>query len=803
MTAPVQRSKTFTGCWTCRSRKIKCTLERPSCKKCENANLQCEGYSIRLRWNPGGKEEDAFFQRRNVEFVQYPSDMVYETYYDMDVSLSKLHSPDLVGNETKSLGPFGVFDGIRKRKSNQPMSNTKRKRKKPLKRKRNSTSNDSDIESDDNAVTETNGNKAIESNTNNTVNNNTTTTTNNTNNNTYNYNNEDSLDDLLFNNFEQNINLFEDNYEELRDELSTLLASDSNFAPFSEFWDNGLDTQLIPQDQQNQNQIQNQNQNQNQIQPVQHILQNDQPYSTNNEQLQNIHSQQPPSHQSQPQSQPQPQSQQPHFPSSLFSSTTVGPIQHYLSSDQSFALPTNSLYFTAQARYLLHHYTKEVTRIMMVMNSDKNPWVTIYLPRAIAGIGDLTSKGSTPSARNALLHALLSISAYHMASKHLENSIQKEHYAALGLQLKGEAYRWLSECLTKELASQKYKDVLTAVLSMQSIDAISGVMTDCQVHLSACKSIVNMRCRIRPKVSNKAATLHRIAGFLGIMQSSTALDSGTMNLDSKMFNDQWLNVRLEDLESSPNESSRNSPALLNLDYMHEESEFKEYWTRYQDKQKSTLSDDFYKKEFVTTHCLYGVPDSLLLLFNRVCKVAQQAVYYNNKSEPFSHGLSKDCAEVEALLAQWQTRYDINNKQNYFKGESRDAVNHHAFAFHQSLIIYYFRLVRNLSPEVLQGNISAVLDHLEKIQKINRGKKITVCVPLMFPGFMAACETTKHQSHLRSRFQTWLDQQTVEGVGTYISARRVINEVWRRRDSNLERSDWWKVLKDWKMNLMLS
>ncbi|KAJ8115110.1 hypothetical protein OPT61_g3168 [Boeremia exigua] len=44
------RSLTYTGCWTCRQRRVKCD-ERPiSCENCERAKRVCGGYDIRLVW---------------------------------------------------------------------------------------------------------------------------------------------------------------------------------------------------------------------------------------------------------------------------------------------------------------------------------------------------------------------------------------------------------------------------------------------------------------------------------------------------------------------------------------------------------------------------------------------------------------------------------------------------------------------------------------------------------------------------------------------------------------------------------
>ncbi|KPM41739.1 hypothetical protein AK830_g4852 [Neonectria ditissima] len=45
-----QRPMTFTGCWTCKARKVRCD-ERPSaCRNCETRGIPCGGYDIRLQW---------------------------------------------------------------------------------------------------------------------------------------------------------------------------------------------------------------------------------------------------------------------------------------------------------------------------------------------------------------------------------------------------------------------------------------------------------------------------------------------------------------------------------------------------------------------------------------------------------------------------------------------------------------------------------------------------------------------------------------------------------------------------------
>lgn len=48
---PKPRTKTFTGCWTCRDRRVKCDDEHPHCRRCRRSGRACKGYGLRLGWD--------------------------------------------------------------------------------------------------------------------------------------------------------------------------------------------------------------------------------------------------------------------------------------------------------------------------------------------------------------------------------------------------------------------------------------------------------------------------------------------------------------------------------------------------------------------------------------------------------------------------------------------------------------------------------------------------------------------------------------------------------------------------------
>ncbi|KIW88057.1 uncharacterized protein Z519_11167 [Cladophialophora bantiana CBS 173.52] len=61
---PVKHTKTFSGCWTCRERHVKCDEARPHCARCLKGGFQCQGYGIKLVWvDPDSQEREQNIRR--------------------------------------------------------------------------------------------------------------------------------------------------------------------------------------------------------------------------------------------------------------------------------------------------------------------------------------------------------------------------------------------------------------------------------------------------------------------------------------------------------------------------------------------------------------------------------------------------------------------------------------------------------------------------------------------------------------------------------------------------------------------
>lgn len=77
-----KRRKTFTGCWTCRERHVKCDEQRPICKRCIAGNFACQGYGTRLTWlTPTGQRVSKSNSRDRPAAERKPS---------VDVNISSL-----------------------------------------------------------------------------------------------------------------------------------------------------------------------------------------------------------------------------------------------------------------------------------------------------------------------------------------------------------------------------------------------------------------------------------------------------------------------------------------------------------------------------------------------------------------------------------------------------------------------------------------------------------------------------------------------------------------------------------------
>lgn len=916
------RVKTFTGCWTCRSRKVKCDLQRPGCKRCERSGLTCGGYEVKLRWTrpiqfnrsgdvtvtPSGVKDldEPHYRRRNVDFVRYKEE--YEYYEDMDDELSALSSPplDLIAdNKTWIIKKFGVFKGTdkvkkqyaprKKRKRNEVFINAIRRAQKKLAQKKSKGSGGGmgPPSTEDAGSSSANNDEDGDG------------------------GDDETSAQQLHNLFEFDMNslLFPGNEwisNELRDDALLSAAavegktipilgnvgeqhngagsgmgssgsgsgsgagsgsgsgtrSNDSFHRTDTPVDAAENTESVANAHSNHNNEQVKNRpvaavNEEELEKVYRLLfhrtggstdqaldhdNGERALETNNRTnsvssagtgtgTASSHTQTHVGAQENPKTilgiVPLKNFVELNVPGSTMPSSVIEVIQSRVpdpifnkpgNKNPLLEIPTTGVHIHGLARFLLNYYLQNVADLMTVVVLPTNPWKTIYFPRALKALGDLTGIGYTSNSRNSLLNALLAVSCFNLQSKFPKNSPEMKFFLSLGIEFRSQASNFLKRCLATTVNQERYKDILTAILSMNSIDVVWGTMADCQVHLTICEDFVENRMKTRPKISAKAKALHRIFSFLKLIQDSTALDKvrpkEIVILDNNVSIDSQVPSGIPSVEGEFKESLNKQDGKIRIEFIYSSSDYKDSPSPFSKNSNKSpgaqtpifsniASESYYypktnetDNDILSTDALYGLPNSLILLFSDCVRLARHLEFYRQNSISTPKAFKRLCVEFEQRILSWKSEWEfkVPGSQTEFINETIEGVYHHTMSFYHGLIIYFYTVVKNQSYDYVRKHVIVVLENLNQLSDLieNKGVKI---VPLIWQGFMAGCACA--DTELQLGFKEWAAKLCKSGMGSYWGARQIMFEVWRRRLNREENDDWFSVYKDWEMNLMLS
>lgn len=487
----------------------------------------------------------------------------------------------------------------------------------------------------------------------------------------------------------------------------------------------------------------------------------------------------------------------------IFSPNNCAPPQ-YIPSDFNYL----GRQLTPQGQYLLWHYRENVVNLMTVISTSNNPWLSIYLPCAYAAVADITIQGKTTHARSASLHAMTATAAFHIRLRYSEDSAGFMFYTNLGDKLCQIALNQLAKCLTGKNVG-KYKDILVALLATNTMDSVKGSSAALEDSLIAAQKIISLRHKFRPRMSRKAMILHRICAMITLILRSTVFEAYSELSEAE--DDDWISKTFSDvvfpsdskqkhLEALQQMSSRQRP----LSYMSDAAQLENYLGQYVYFDNNITSQDIPENyEAVSTMLVHGVPDSIVRLLQQVVRASRAAFHKRaNTKHDLGPEISELCTPVEAALASWPGQFEHQNYTEILGPRVYEVISHHSRAMHESMVVYHYRLAKDVPRALLEPAIIRVLKHLEAIVEINREAKRTVAIPFLFPGFICACEIQPENVSLQQRYEKWFDSMREAGMSSYTGAIAVVSEVQRRRRAGLPNDTWWAVIKDWDTNLTL-
>lgn len=467
-------------------------------------------------------------------------------------------------------------------------------------------------------------------------------------------------------------------------------------------------------------------------------------------------------------------------------------------ANSAVGLPATALQVQPLTRYLLNHYVTHVADLMTVLPLTESPWKTIYFPRALMALGELSALGKTSTAKNALLNALLAVLAFNLQSKFPKNSDSMKFYLNLGIRLRNQASLFIRQLLGSSndhqleietcLKNEKYKDVLCAVMSMISVDLVWGTMQDTSFYIKWCGKVISTKMQNKRKLSTKARILHRIFSSLKIIQDLTCLQVEDIKADYKLIDERGYDINGENfLDSNTTTNNNNNGNSENTTPLF--------------INKKLINTKNHNENFATD-ALYGLPNSLIKLFARTVQLLRRQIYHQNylHTEPqhYTVDVERLGDDLSSWTCDWKLYEDVTDTQNFYS-PMHEVTYHHIMSFYYGLSIYFSRIIKQESPTKLQDKVRSTLYHLNSIQKLIVKENVGI-IPLFWQGFIAGCEAVG--SDLQLGYKKW-GADISQYLGSYWGARQIMLEVWRRKRLSLAKDDWVGVINDWEMNLMLN
>lgn len=302
---------------------------------------------------------------------------------------------------------------------------------------------------------------------------------------------------------------------------------------------------------------------------------------------------------------------------------------------------------------------------------------------------------------------------------------------------------------------------------------MSGDTSTCGIHLDGAFRFMNHVRNSKSKYSSKARSLHRIYFYLRVIYDSTAC----RNPDKSTL--------------SPASPEVDFGTALSVSLIDKESE--------DDPATSVLSHVTAPRASVGEYeCVYGVPQSLLILLARTTDLIDQVESCRTSIGALTQNLEELCDELESDIIDWKPGTSVKTS----KSPSAEVIEQNTTAFHNALVIYFAQHIRLIRYSYLRTHIETVLNSIEAIEKIKTDSGSS-SAPLYWPAFIAGSEA--FDAGFQQRFREWYVQVETYRLASVRSGIDVLKQVWKEGPAtgNRTTSQWRIVVQRTGVRLMLS
>ncbi|KAF5844419.1 hypothetical protein GGP41_001383 [Bipolaris sorokiniana] len=396
---------------------------------------------------------------------------------------------------------------------------------------------------------------------------------------------------------------------------------------------------------------------------------------------------------------------------------------------------------------LMFHYMNHVAELLQPVLHSRNPWRTTYFPFALSGCPELVlyQQNATVSSQisTSLFHSLLSAAAFHL--RNATDSSPKFHQ--LGLQHRIKALRALNSATVRPGDPQLYTLHLTAILSLVTIDTMTGEDSDFPIHLQACRRLCQSGLPLSMNRGDSSNQVTSICRFLTLLAQTTCLE---------------ISPRLWPPDG-------HLPAST-PPYFHPDERSIEY--------------------------IYGITPELANLLHKTCRVAEHLAFYRQQAGTLTPASLRAMYKAlgDAIMA-WVIDTEPFHLIQWQERTMLEIARCQVRAFHSALLIYYRRTVLDGDGVIVdldvEAEASAVWENLTAAEDLKDaymgGVKRTA--PMSWPAFIATCETRNREPWVR-----WWTRVEGYGLGNFSRQWRAIQEVWHVKDVNVNVDSWRDALR---------
>ncbi|OQE46505.1 hypothetical protein PENCOP_c001G01653 [Penicillium coprophilum] len=420
---------------------------------------------------------------------------------------------------------------------------------------------------------------------------------------------------------------------------------------------------------------------------------------------------------------------------------------------------------------LLSHYKDRIVPLISPLRAgQENPWVSLVIPCAMATLADIMLNGSSNHARLALLNAVWSASAFHLANDSV--ACLAQWTVSGGLYLTRAQYHF-QQCMEESCISatkmSKYKEMLMAILSLSNAFMIKGDPDMRRAYLVQTEKFICVKGLSQPALSAKKRVLHHCYAYMRIMAETTCIaDRPRVNLtgsgctltastiyggDFRLYPGLVFSTTTMSMEKDPEMAQRDLHLAI------------------PGRWSSTL--------FPT---LYGIDEIFLMLLSQVIRLANER----------DLSMMSDAAESQLSLREFWTRAKgleraidhLLSTANPNCVQSSDGAlpvitTATAQAMYMALSIFFHRRIYEIDPAMLQANVSAIQGLLIEIQQEESAQKESGNAALIWPVFITACEAVNLE--LQVFFSSWFDNCAKSTALVHASvAKQIIETIWTKR-----------------------